>query len=84
MRYYFINILVVTLIEGLMDLLEEGEKGMNRSRWQGMAPPISTASKGEEEKYTNKLLTIDFMRFVEMKKIINVLDYERSVLIVKL
>jgi len=40
--------------------------------------------KGEEEEYTKKLITIDFMRFIEIKKIINVLGYGRSVLTVKL
>jgi len=33
-----------------------------------MTPSITTTFKGEEEKYTNKLFTIDFMRFIEMKK----------------
>jgi len=75
---------VVTLIEGLKELVEESEKGMDGSRWQGMTPPISTTFKGEEEEYANKLITIDFMRFIEMKKIINVLGYKRSVLTVKL
>jgi len=32
MRNSFIDILVVTLIKGLMELLEESEKGMERSR----------------------------------------------------
>jgi len=45
---------------------------------------IRTTFNGEEEKYINKLITIDFMRFIEMKKIINVLGYGRSVLTVKL
>jgi len=34
-----------------------------------MTPSISTTFKGEEEKYTNKVFTIDFMGFAEMKKI---------------
>jgi len=84
MRDSFIDILVVTLIEGLMELLKESEKGMGKSRWQGMTPPISTTFKGEEEEYTNKLITINFMRFTEMKKIRNVLGYGRSVPTVKL
>ncbi len=84
MRYSFIDILVVTLIEGLKELLEESEKGMDGSRWQGMTPPISTTFKDEEEKYVNKIFTIDFMRFTEMKKIRNVLGYRCSVLTVKL
>lgn len=76
--------MVVTLIEGLMELLEESEKGMDGSRWQGMTPLISTTLKGEEEGYANKLINIDFMRFTEMKKIRNVLGYGHSVLTIKL
>ena len=83
MRDSFIDILVVTLIEGLMELLEESEKGMDGSRWQGMTPPIRMTFKGEEE-YANKLITIHFMRFTEMKKIRNVLGYGRYVLTIKL
>jgi len=33
MIYYLIDILVVTPIKGLMELLEESEKGMDGSRW---------------------------------------------------
>ena len=49
-----------------------------------MTPPISMTFKGEEEEYTNNLITIDFMRFTEMKKIRNVLGYEFSFLTVKI
>ena len=49
-----------------------------------MTLPISITFKGEEEEYVNKLITIDFMRFIEMKKIRNFLDYRCSVLTVKL
>jgi len=49
-----------------------------------MTPPINMTFKGEEEKYAKKLFTINFMRFAEMKKIINVLGYGRSVLTIKL
>ena len=67
-----------------MGLFEERKKGMDGSMWHGMTPIISMNFKSEEEKYTNKLFTINFMGFTEMEKIINVLGYERSVLIVKL
>jgi len=69
---------VVILIEGLMELLKESRKGMERSRWHGMTPPISMTFKGEEVKYTHKLFTINFMRFAKMEKIKNVLGYGRS------
>lgn len=84
MRDHFIDILVVTLIECLMELRDESEKGMDGSRWQGLTPLISTTLQREEEEYVNKLITIDFMRFTEMKKIINVLSYGCSFLTVKI
>ena len=49
-----------------------------------MTPPISMTFKGEEEKYANKLITIDFMRFTKMKKIRNVLGYGCPILTIKL
>jgi len=73
MRDCFIDILVVTFIEGLMENHGKSEKGMDGSKWQGLTPPISITFKGEEEEYTRKIITIDFMRFIEMKKIKNVL-----------
>jgi len=84
MRHSLIDILEVTLIEGLMEILEESEKGMDGSRWQGMTPPISMTFKGEEEEDENKLIIINFMGFTKMKKIINVLGYRYFVLTVKL
>ena len=67
-----------------MELHDESGKGMDGIRWKGMTPPISTTFKGEEEEYANKIITIDFMRFIEMKKIRNVLSYRHSVLTVKI
>lgn len=59
-----------------MKLPEEVTKGMNGSGWKGMALLISTTFKGKEDKHTSQLFIIDFIRFLEFKKIINVLDYE--------
>ena len=84
MKDSFIDILVVTLIKGLMELHGEGEKGMDESRWQGMTPPISTTFNGEEENNTIKLFIIDFIRFTNFKKIRNVLGYGCSILTIKL
>lgn len=67
------DILLVIPFKGFMELLEESEKGMDRSKWKGMTTPISMTFKCEEEKYANKFFTMNFMIFIEMKKITNML-----------
>ena len=74
MRDYFIDILVVTLIEGLMELFEESEKEMDGSRWQSMTPSISMTFKGEVEEHTSKIIIVDLKRFTKLEEIRNVLD----------
>jgi len=67
-----------------MKLLKEMMKGMDGSRWKGMAPSINMTFNGEGENNKNKLFIIDFVRFTKFKKIINVLDYGCSILTIKL
>lgn len=45
-----------------MELPEKMMNGMDGSRWQSMAPSISTNLKGEEEKNTWKIFIIDVVR----------------------
>lgn len=66
-----------------MKLPKEMMKGMNGSRWKGMAPSINMNSKGNEETYTRKLFIIDFIRFTKFRNIINILGYGCSILTIK-
>lgn len=67
-----------------MNLLDEVFKIMNGSEWKGMTPYINSTFKGEEEKNTSHMLTINFIIFTKLKKKWCILGYKCITLTIKL